>query len=375
MLGRVSRVSPGLLLVMFGCTAAMIARALLPVMGPPDGDLTYFLIPWMNEIHRLGWHSIGGWFSDYTPPYIYLLNLMAWIPDPVIAVKLANVPFVILLALGVRKLAGDIAGTVALILPSLQVNAFAFGQCDVIFTSFLVWFVVFAERGRMILAAVMFGLAFAFKAQAMFLAPVLLYLLLAKRMRWEVLLIPFTYVALMIPAAIAGRSWERLLTIYLYQPGVEQELSLNAPNPWWFVHSMDYQTGVVIGLALGALTSAAIACWAWKTRPPILLVACISAAVLPYVLPKMTSRYFFVADVLTLALAFRNPQTWPAAVLIQIGSLLAMFSYFSGVGTAPLAFLPMTMGVGFLVYLAADVEALKGNSVSERGSGGRGWAI
>lgn len=345
---------------MLAASAVMIARSLLPVLGPPDSDLAYFLIPWMKVIYAEGWHSIAGGFSEYTPPYIYVLNLVAWIPDPVLAVKLANIPFVILLAWGVGRLAGRTAAAITLVLPTLQINAFAFGQCDVIFTAFLVWFVVFAERERMALAAVMFGLAFAFKAQAMFLAPVVLYLFVAGRMGlWQAALIPLTYVIAMVPAAIAGRPWGELLTTYLRQPEAMRALSLNAPNPWWFVRSMDYQTGVAIGLTLGAVTALGIAVWAWKTRPSILWVAVLSVALLPYVLPKMTSRYFFVADVLTLALAFREPRTWPAAVLIQIGSLLAMLSYFTEVGTAPLAFLPMTMGIGCLLWLGANFKVEK----------------
>lgn len=352
-----------ILLCMAACSVA-VARALLPIQGPPDGDFALFLIPWMQEIHRSGWHSIGVGF-EYPPPYIYLLNLVAWIPDPVAAVKLANVPFIVLLAWGAGALAGRTAGVVALILPSMLVNAFAIGQCDVIFASFLVWFLVFAEREKPVWAAVAFGLAFSFKAQALFLAPVVLYLLICGRMRlWHVALIPLTFIATMIPAALAGRPWGKLLTVYLRQSGMEQKLSLNAPNPWWFLRDMDYQAGVTIGLALGAFATLGIALWAWRTKTPILLVACLSAALLPYVLPKMTSRYFFVADVLTLVLAFRRPETWPVAVMIQIGSLVAMASYFTGVGTAGVAFLPMTLGICCLVLEISSRR--RGESSSRR---------
>jgi hypothetical protein len=64
----------------------------------------------------------------------------------------------------------------------------------------------------------------------------------------------------------------------------------------------------------------------------------------------MHERYFFVADMLTLALAFSRPRLWPAAVLIPIGSLLASMSYFMQRDTAALALVPTTLGVGLLIF-------------------------
>ena len=365
---RAKGLSPNIILAMMGLASVAIARALLPIEGPPDGDFALFLMPWMNAIHQQGLASIAGGFSEYTPPYIYLLNLAALIEPAVgtvASVKLVNVPFVISCAWGlgaiVRHLTdsherGIAAAAVTAVCPSLLVNAFAFGQCDAIFAGFLIWFVYFALSERPLLAALMFGLAFAFKAQALFAAPLIGVLLLWRRMAWwHVLLIPATYLAMMVPAAFAGRPWSELLTIYLGQTSVMHELSLNAPNPWWFLKDVvAYRTGVIVGLVAGAAAAAAIA-WRARALPrsgvAILLIATVSVAVLPWVLPKMTSRYFIVADLLTIALAFVRPQLWPAAVLIQVGSLVASLSYFyPASATAALAFGPTTLGVGILTY-------------------------
>jgi len=365
---RAKGLPPNVILAMMALASVAIARALLPIEGPPDSDFALFLRPWMNAIHHQGLASIAGGFSEYTPPYIYLLNLAALIEPAVgtvAAVKFINLPFVISCAWGIGAIVryltssherGIAAAAVTLACPSLLVNAFAFGQCDAIFAGFLIWFVYFAVRERPLLAALMFGLAFAFKAQALFAAPLVGVLLLWRRMAWwHVLLIPATYLAMMVPAALAGRPWSELLTIYLGQAGVMHELSLNAPNPWWFLKDVvAYRTGVIVGLAAGAAAAAVIA-WRARALPRsgavILLIATVSVAVLPWVLPKMTSRYFIVADLLTIALAFVRPQLWPAAVLIQVGSLVASLSYFyPASATTALAFGPTTLGVGILAY-------------------------
>jgi Gpi18-like mannosyltransferase len=202
----------------------------------------------------------------------------------------------------------------------------------------------------------MFGLAFAFKQQALFLAPLLLTLLIWRRVKlWHLLLVPATYLVMMVPAAIAGRPWGELLAIYVGQADVMHSLSLNAPNPWWFLRTVvDYRAGLLAGLLAGTVAAGVLAWRSTKlpqTSVSILLVATVCAAVIPWVLPKMTARYFFIADLLTIALAFARPRLWPAAVLIQLGSLLAVFGYFlEAWETTSSAFAPITLGVGLLLY-------------------------
>jgi Gpi18-like mannosyltransferase len=367
--------SPNVILAMMALASVAIARALLPIEGPPDSDFALFLYPWMDAIRHQGLASVAGSFSEYTPPYIYLLNLAALIEPSVgtiAAIKLINVPFVVSCAWGigaiVRQVTGDkdrgtIAAAVTLICPTLLINSFAHGQCDAIFTGFLIWFIYFAVRERPIVACLMFGIAISFKQQAIFVAPLLLTLVLWRRMKlWHLLIIPATYVVMMVPAAIAGRSWNELLLVYAGQTNLKHDLSVNAPNFWWFLRGHGwYPIGVKIGLALGAITGVLIVARSTRLKRDamsILLVATVCAALMPAILPKMTSRYFFVADLLTIALAFSQPRLWPAAVLIQIGSLVAVSSYFFGeLSTAPLAFGPTTLGVGILVYELFAVES------------------
>lgn len=339
--------------------AVSVALALLPIAGPPDGDFAFFLIPWMDKIRELGWRSISGEFSEYPPTYIYLLNIAAMLPvGTVAAVKLINVPFVALCAWAVGRLANSsTAFAAALVAPTLLLNAFAFGQADAILNAFLLLFVLSATRERPSLAAVMFGLALSFKLQAMFLSPVVALLLLSGRMRLrDAALIPLVYVTMMVPAALAGRPWAELLGVYWMQANLGIGLSLDAPNPWWFLRAfVDYRTGVVLGCLAGALVGGWIAARGGKLNS-LLVVACLSALLLPYVLPKMTPRYFLTADLLLLALAFRDPRLWPVAALCQIGSFVACLSYFFTWGTALFAFLPMTAAAAWLLYATANVR-------------------
>jgi uncharacterized membrane protein len=61
--------------------------------------------------------------------------------------------------------------------------------------------VLFAIRKAPVAAASMFGVSLAFKLQAIFLLPLLLYLILAKQMRVSHLVfVPVIYLLMMVPA-------------------------------------------------------------------------------------------------------------------------------------------------------------------------------
>jgi hypothetical protein len=81
---------------------------------------------------------------------------------------------------------------------------------------------------------------------------------------------------------------------------------------------------------------------------------------MPYLLPKMHERYFFVADITTLTLAFVIPRLWVTVPLFQVGSLLSYLPYFGLSVRAPVyAILPVTFGVGLLAleYVHGQVDS------------------
>ena len=361
-------------------TGIVVAVALLPIGAlATTGDIATYFRPWMDVVQHRGLASLSSEFADYTPPYIYLMYLASWLVplvDPLTAIKLINVPFVAILSLAIYQIVflssgnrsrAAIAAAALCVAPTPLVNAFAWAQTDCIFTSFLALFVVSAIKGARVAAASMFGVALAFKLQAMFLAPLLLYLIVAKQMRvWHLVLIPTVYLLMMVPAAIAGRPWLELVTIYARQADMFSELAVQAPNPWRIVSALelvDYRTGVLIASSLAGLTALGIAVGSLRlefSSRTILLVATLSAALMPYLLPKMHDRYFFVADIMTLTLAFVVPRLWVTAPLFQVGSLMAYLAYFGVSGRAAVyAVVPISFGVGVLVleYVRAQVES------------------
>ena len=64
-------------------------------------------------------------------------------------------------------------------------------------------------------------------------------------------------------------------------------------------------------------------------RRILLLLALLSATALPFLLPKMLERYYFLGDVLALAVAlsWRTRKAGFAALAIQMASLVTLLTY------------------------------------------------
>ena len=320
-----------------------------------SGDYTAYFGPWFQYIaSHGGFHALKTNFSNYNVPYLYLLAIPTYTPvSALLAVKLVSVVFDFLLGFFVYKIVGlrhpgtwwpVLAGAVTLFLPTVVVNSAMWGQVDAMYSSLSLGGLYFVLRKKPWLACVFFGLAFAFKLQAVFIFPLLLVLVLRRYVPWRCLVaIPLVYAMLDIPALLLGASPHDLLTVYTSQTDTYDQLTLNAPNLYQYIgnettsHTLRTVAVVVTGVVVLALVVAAIASRAELTPLRIILAATVSAIVVPFLLPEMHERYFYLADALTVISAFYLPRRlWPLPILEQFASF---FAY--------LPFLLMTSGRNF----------------------------
>jgi Gpi18-like mannosyltransferase len=305
-------------------------------------DLTTFVIPWFRKLFSSGFSAVSGEFSNYNPPYLYLL----WVVTPlhpllseITIIKLVSIFFNfiggVVAAAIVWETTRDrnrslIAGACFLIIPTVTLNSAYWGQCDVIYSTFALTSVLYTLKNKPSVAVSFFAISLSFKLQAILIAPYFMYLIVKRSVSIRhLLLFPIVYFICLLPAWLMGRPASKLLQIYLIQASSYDELSLNAPNLYNLVQEFDlisYHSGVVIGLILATITAVFFVLWSQKIACDArgkLLIVTTSAIVMPFALPKMHERYFFMADVLSYTLAFAIPKTWPLAIAVQMASLAA----------------------------------------------------
>ena len=87
--------------------------------------------------------------------------------------------------------------------------------------------------------------------------------------------------------------------------------------------------------------------------------ACVLFAVgVPFLLPHMHDRYFFMADVLTLVLAVVWPQLAPVPVCVSFGSLLGYHAYLKMRYLMPMKYGAMAMLLALALTLAYTALSL-----------------
>lgn len=336
------------------------ARWLLPLL--PGGviywmllaqesrDMHFFLEPWFAAIVQNGFPAMAGDYANYSPPYLYLLGLASAfhaLAPPIILIKAVSILFTLLAAavFGLIVLETSASRQKAFIcaclfplIPTVAINAAWWGQCDVIYATFLLAAFLASLKRMPFRVMLFFSIGFAFKAQAVFFAPYLLYLLLKKELPWKYLaLVPLVYAAMMTPAWLAGRPALELAAIYLDQGSYYRVLAANAPNPWAFVekyHLLPYRPAVLAGLVLAAAANLGLVIKALHARVDtaetrLLLLASVTLAS-PYLLPKMHDRYFFLADIFTILLAVVAPRYRLAALAMQAASLAVYLAFLAG---------------------------------------------
>ncbi|WP_334765123.1 hypothetical protein [Nostoc sp.] len=345
-------------------TIGIIFAVLIRLVCVPNKsiDYKYFLEPWYDFIASHGGFSALKYsFANYTPPYLYWIlisaTLLSGLPK-ILAIKLFAIAVDFLCAFLTYKIVrlkypeGKIpifAFLAVIFSPSVICNSALWGQCDVIYTTGLIACIYFLSIQKKILALVSFGIAVSFKLQAMFLAPLLLIMLLKKRISWYYLpLIPLAYIFLILPAWFAGRPILELLSVYFNQANEYKELAKNAPNLYQWIPGNFYNIVVPIGLTLTIFTIFLFAYIVYKSRLEItqsrlIYLATISVFFMPYILPKMHDRYFYPADIFSLIFAFYFPQYSWVAIVVQ------MSSFFGYLGT-PMYIKLLSLPLGFTLW-------------------------
>jgi Gpi18-like mannosyltransferase len=321
---------------------ACYVRSLLWWTSPPDMSL--FLVPWFSHIVHFG--PIGAFghpFSNYEPAYLYLLALSSLahgLLEPLYIIKLLSIAGTIFLAAALADLlkamdAPPRAAVFIFVLPTVAINDALLGQCDALWAGSCVLALAAMIRGNTIRSLVWCGIGVAFKSQAAFIAPVIIGAMIGRRPPlWQWAIPALVFAATLVPALLAGWPAMKLLMVYPEQ-AKWVHFAGRLANPWMFgtmFANLAVRQYFIFGYAAAAAAAVAIAALArasFQDRRIMLALAVLSATALPFLLPKMLERYYFLADVLALALAisFRSRLACLIALTVQSASLLSLLTY------------------------------------------------
>jgi Gpi18-like mannosyltransferase len=356
-----------LLIVLVGTLLALSLRYTLRSFV--SQDYTYYFKSWYVAIRALGFPALGKNFSNYTPPFLYMLYAVSSILPHLSTITAVKLPATIcdlicawyvyrIVRLKYEKGTTPIFAFLAILFtPTVILNSAAWAQIESIYTAALVAFLYYVLKKQPWFACIAFGLAFSIKLQSIYLAPLLLVLFLKKAVSWKHLLtIPAVYLIAIVPAWIAGRPLVELLTIYVGQVEGYEGLVHNAPNMYvWLPANMNnilYPAGLIFAASICLIYVAVV----YKSRVSlskhlIVQLALVSALLVPYFLPKTHDRYFYLSDILSIVFAFYFPEYFYVALAANLVSFFIYQPFLFGTDIFPQAVLALALLVVIIIVI------------------------
>lgn len=348
-------------------------------------DMEVFLIPWFDELLNNG--GISGLryqVGNYNLLYQTLIALLTYIDiKSIYLYKLLSCVFDYLLAYSGALLVCrlkrvdwkkdylfELTFCVILFLPPVVLNSSVWGQCDCIYTVFLVLMLYFLLEERFRLAFVFFGIAFAFKLQAIFLLPFVIYLYFTRK-NFSILNLGFSLLSFWVSGILCyfrGRSILEPFWIYGRQTNTYHEMSLNYPS-FWLLLGNDYYTlkgfamaltMILLGIGLLVVLKLVEEQKHDLTDQKLLLLAVWTVWTCILFLPAMHERYSYPLDVLLVILCLVNVRFLAFAVFEIMLSILTYGNYLFANGRVS----PVYGIVNVLVWIAFTVMVY--SAVAER---------
>jgi Gpi18-like mannosyltransferase len=358
----------GLVLLALSFGARLLA---FPIVTP---DYTYFLAKWFDALSSAPFLSAFVHpFADYAPLYLYLVKFLTLLPvQSLYSIKALSVLFDVAIALlaclvlwqlGVRNRARLVlSGAIVLAIPTVILNSALWGQSDALYTAGIILCVWCIFSDRPFAAVLAFAVAFCFKFQAVFFLPIVVgYLLRKQETIPYIMLVPLVFIASIVPAWFGGGQFGYWALMYAKQSSQYTDLSMSSQSVFAFVENVAlspaaqnifFWTGLTVA-ALAAL--AVVVCMAragLSSNQRVLLLCLLCVALIPYLLPRMHERYFYLADILSVLYALYVSRQWYIPLLVVSASMLSYVPYLSQVKA--LSFLPaVDLRIPSLLMLAA----------------------
>lgn len=312
-------------------------------------DMYCCLIPWFDEIKaRGGLASLSIQIGNYSLLYQTIIALMTYINLPcIIMYKGFSIFFDFMLAYAAAALVCEGCGkkpqisllfncvyAVTLFLPTVTANSAYWGQCDSIYTFFLVLTLKNMYKEKYIPAFIYYGIAFSFKFQSVFMLPfiICLYFKREKMSILHLLISAAVFFLSGIVTYIKGSSPMALIWIYGGQTAAFPDMSYNIASFWVMFNNIGTFRPIAIFTALSlcglGLYLSLNNIKKHDTPESFYNTAAWFLWTLLLFLPSMHERYTYPLDILLVCLCFFDKKYIKYAA---VSIILSTITYGTGI--------------------------------------------
>ena len=319
-----------------------------------SGDMRYFLVYWYSFLqHNGGLFAIKDLVTDYEPLYLTIIALLTYIKAyPVYLIKTVSVIGDFLLAFACVRLVkillkdtnknvnlyGIVTYAIILFLPTVVLNSSKWGQCDALYTAFIILAFGDLYEKKYNRMFVFLGIAFAFKLQTILILPLFITVYFAKKeYHWyQFLIIPAMLVICAVPAICFGMPFKYIFTgFFIHTAKYNEFLSCNFFNIYNFISTKNIDIINIIikvGVLVALIVDFIIFIFTLKYKEKlnnenILFLGIIYMILETFFLPEMHDRYLFVGEMLAIIYAITYRKNYLLAVYLNAQSLWLYYCF------------------------------------------------
>lgn len=353
------------------------------------GDYKMFFEPWVATLREAG-GGIKGLsaefeYVDYTTPYLTILSFISICPflNTLLLMKLVSIFFDFVAAFAVMAIVYDrtknmtygILGYGALLMiPTVLTNGAMWAQCDIIFTSFVLWSLYFMLKDKPAWSMAFYGIAFAFKLQTLFLAPLYVILWMKGKVKLKhFLFLPLMYVIGMIPSLLAGKSFWELISVYFFQANGQMDiyaLSHKFPNIYQLIGTDSFlfeyaDAGIWVTLGALMILMYCLARKQYEMNACLLLrMGMLLTMTVVFFLPHMHERYAILVDVMAIVYVFFDSRKLYIPVLTILCSFAGYTVYLAQNNIIPMYVYTILFLLLMLDHARACVKGMQDGKIA-----------
>lgn len=314
-----------------------------------SGDYTQFLYPWYCDLKENGFHPGVG---NYTTPYILLIWMVTKFErlNYLYVLKIVSCFFDYLLIFFSYCLLKELTPnrnkhilfvSVLSVWPTMLFNSAYWGQCDSIYSSFVILFLLLFLKEKYGYAFFFLAIAGSLKLQSVFLLPfvLLMYIKQEKFSLLNLLWIPFNLIVTAVPVVLKGGGILYNFKIYMGQTG-EKKLYNNAIGLWSLFFQKKGNVWIPLSIVLTISIFAFVLILLLETsleldKINMMELAAMTSWTALLFLPHMHERYGYCLNVIFLIIAFARVEFVKVlrSFLFEICTLLTYGAYWEVVVT------------------------------------------
>lgn len=277
-------------------------------------DYLLFLNNWWNKINEYGgFNSLKYTIGDYPDSYMFLLCIGTSITkNSLIFIKVLSAIFDVLIFLFGYKIIKYFSkedankySWILILLPGILVNSAILGQCDSIYTAFVLAFIYYILKNHNKLALSLLGIAISFKLQSLFIAPVILYLIATKKIKiYDLFFIILGFILPFIPTILIGKGLIENIKILMFQTSEYNYFVKSSPNIYSLFLLNYKQINIFLKYFLSIIVGIIaifISLHKYKdgyNDTTFIYKSFLISTIVVFLLPSMHDRYFYLANIL-----------------------------------------------------------------------------